>query len=313
MNIPVDPCNISGFPCHAVKYPVKQHIIAQIKELLRALSPHGKFPGPYPCSLEKADLKSIQKTENWLCEKTDGTRVLLVFLTFQGVKMCLLVTRAWDVFVVGLKQIPKAWFQGTAFDGELVFSKNQWVWLGFDAVYVCGIPVYFMKLSERLAAAQKSMTDYRHDPRDPMHLEFKAYFKVFDDYKEYLKHATHPIDGTIVTPEDTPIVLGRHATLFKLKDGGKHTVDFEFMTPDVLRVYDPGQKTSVHVAKLKISADIPSGSIVEAAWESGNTWTLVTLRQDKKTSNDMLTYTKTMVNIKENLGLSDLESYWLRV
>lgn len=312
MNIPVVARDISGFPSHIVLDPVKNELVVQLKDLVRGLSPHGKFPGPNPCSLEKADLKKIQHTENWLCEKTDGTRVLLVFLVYCGVNMCLLVTRAWDVYVVGLKQCPKVWFQGTVFDGELVKSHGQWTWLGFDAMMVSGIPVHMLPLSQRLAAAQRSMTDYKADSRDPLHLQFKAYFKVFDDYKRYLTTIQRPIDGTIVTPEHTPVMLGRHSTLFKLKDGGKHTVDFEFSIPDVLKIYDPKKFASVAVGKLKIDVDVSlhSGNIIEAAWVSGDTWTMVTVRHDKTTSNDMLTYTKTMVNIKENLNLKDLESVW---
>jgi hypothetical protein len=310
MNIPVEPRDISGFPSHVVLDPVKNELITQLKDLVRGLSPHGKFPGPNPCSLEKADLKKIRQTDNWLCEKTDGTRVLLACVVYLGTNMCVLVTRAWDVYVIGLKQCPKVWFQGTMFDGELVCLNGQWTWLGFDAMMVSGIPVHTFPLSQRLAAAQRCMKDYHVDPRDPLHLEFKAYFKVFDDYKKYITSATHPIDGTIVTPEHTPVMLGRHTTLFKLKDGGKHTVDFEFSTPDVLKIYDPKKSASVPVGRLNVNVSLTDGSIIEAAWVSGNTWTMVTVRHDKTTSNDMLTYTKTMVNIKENLSLKDLETVW---
>lgn len=312
MKLPVEPCHISGFPCHIVRDPVKQQLVAQLKDLIRGLSPHGRFPGPNPCSLERADLPKFASGDHWLCEKTDGTRVLMAFVTFQGIKLCLLVTRAWDVFVVGLRKCPKVWFQGTVFDGELVFSNNAWLWLGFDAMMVAGIPVYMLNLSERLQAARRSMKEYSRDPQDPLWIEFKEYFKAFDKYTDHLKRTTHPVDGTIMTPEHAPVVLGRHTSLYKLKNDGKHTVDFEFLEPDILRIYDPKKMASVQVGKLHVSVQTPvaSGSIIEAAWVSGNTWTLVTLRQDKKTSNDMLTYKKTMVNIKENLGLVDLERCW---
>jgi hypothetical protein len=312
MNIPVEARDISGFPSHRILDPVKTELVIQLKDLIKGLSPHGKFPGPNPCSLEKADLRKIRQTDNWLCEKTDGTRVLLACVVYCGINMCVLVTRSWDVFVVGLKKCPKVWFQGTVFDGELVFSDDRWIWLGFDAMMVSGIPVHMLPLSKRLASAQRSMTDYKVSSCDPLYLEFKAYFKMFDDYKRYLTTTHRPIDGTIVTPEHIPVVCGRHTTMFKLKDGGKHTVDFEFSMPDVLKIYDPKKSISVPVGRLNMESThmLSNGSIIEASWVSGDTWTMVLVRHDKTTSNDMLTYTKTMVNIKENLSLKDLETVW---
>jgi hypothetical protein len=174
--------------------------------------------------------------------------------------------------------------------------------------------VFNEKLSERLEAARRSLKAYAPHPGDSLNLEFKQFFREFGDYKKYLGSITHPIDGTIVTPEDAPVVIGRHTSLFKLKSGNKHTVDFEFSAPGTLSVYDPKRHALVAVGNLVPhhtgSDNVPNGSVVEAAWKSGTDWVLVTLRTDKKTSNDLLTYTKTMINIRENLELGDLEARW---
>lgn len=311
--IPTQPVVLGGFPAYAVLDPLKTVLVAKIKDIVNALSPHGRFPGPNPCSLERADLVA-DMTGNWLCEKTDGTRALLAFVTHEGIKLVLLVTRAWDVYVVTVKKCPKVLFQGTVFDGELVF-RDAWTWLGFDAVIVSGVPIFKEKLSERLEAARRSLKAYAPHPGDSLQLEFKKFFREFGDYKKYLGSTTHPIDGTIVTPENAPVVIGRHTSLFKLKSGNKHTVDFEFSAPGTLSVYDPKRHALVAVGNLVAchagSDDVvPDGSVVEAAWKSGTDWILVTLRTDKTTSNDLLTYTKTMINIQENLGLGDLEACW---
>jgi len=305
------PASIGDFACNAVVDPDKKALVDQIRDLVKGLSPQGRFPGPNPCSLERADLTRIQSGDNWLCEKTDGIRVLLVFVVYQGTNVACLVTRAWDVYVVGVRKCPKVLFQGTLFDGELVNIGGQWTWLGFDAVMVCGIPVHSLPLSQRLRAAEKSLVDYARHPSDRMAIEFKKYFRVFSEYAHHLRHTKHPVDGTIVTPEDAPVVLGRHVALYKLKDSQKHTVDFEFQGPDVLRVYDPERRASVPVATLApVPAHLRPGCILEASWVTATTWDMVLVREDKTTSNDMLTYTKTLVNIRENLGLADLEAHW---
>lgn len=305
--IPTVQCLLEGFPAQLVVEPALSDILKCIKELVRGLSPHGKFPGPNPCSLERRDLQGgIQRS--WLCEKTDGVRALLVFLTYRGTKKVFLVTRAWKVYVLSLHVAPKVLFQGTAFDGELVFFDGRWTWLGFDAMVVSGIPVWSLLLSERLQAARRGLSAYKETDKDSLVLRFKEYYKSFDDYRASLLTSSIPNDGTVITPEDLPVVLGRHATLYKLKDSGKHTVDFQFVPPDMLCVYDPSHRVSVSVATLRLD-HVPSLSIVEAEFVAGK-WKLVTVRSDKTTSNDVLTYEKTMINIKENLTLDDLQASW---
>jgi len=307
--IPTTPGCVGEFAAHAVQEPVKSQLLASLRDLVKSLSPHGKFPGPNPCSFEKADLPTVQKGGYWLCEKTDGTRTLLFFTTFQGTKLACLVTRAWDVYIVGIRNVPRALFQGSLLDGELVRSVSSvWTWLGFDAVVVSGVPVWALDLSQRLQAAARGLSAYRASPSDALLVSFKTYFRDFDEYTRALPGIPHPTDGTVLTPERGAVVLGRHAGLFKLKDSGKHTVDFEFTSPDVLTVYCPkrGKVAVGQMVRSPFTDCPPDGSIVEASYRDKTFWTLVMIRSDKTTSNDMLTYTKTMINIRENLTLADV-------
>ena len=306
------PASLDGFPTHEVLEPTKNELIAHIRELVAPLSPHGAFPGPNPCSIERADL-SKKLTRYWVCEKTDGTRAMLVFLTYRGINVALLVTRAWDVYVASIRRVPKVLFQGTVFDGELISKRAPSSWLGFDAIFVAGIPVFGMTLCERLRAAERAMSAYAFDPADSLMLNFKTYFKDIGAYRAHAAGSLHPNDGHIFTPDVSPVVVGRHPGLFKMKTGGRHTVDFEFFNPDALRVYDPKRRECVRVGTLLHckTGDLKDGCIAEAAWEGGSNWTLVTLRTDKDRSNDYLTYTKTLTNIRENLQLSDLEARWV--
>lgn len=292
--------------------PAKTELLDQIRQLVSSLSPHGKFPGPNPCSIERRDFRHLQD-EYWLCEKTDGLRALLVCVTFRGEHVVVLVSRKWDPYLLKIRHAPRVWFQGTVFDGELVqTSDTTWAWLCFDAVCVAGVPVWRLPLSQRLDAVQRSFKDYRLTPGDDVVLRIKRFFKARGEQQQYRDHldtVPYPVDGTILTPEKDPVVVGRHTGLYKLKT--KHSVDFLFTPPNVLSVYDPGAKNHVAVAKLKLtkqSAIPQANSIIECLPTSARAewWTQVGLRTDKPTANDVLTFTKTKVNIRENLGLEDI-------
>ena len=308
------PGSIDGFDTFAVDRDATKEIVHRVRELVAALSPRGKFPGPNPCSIERANLKTLVPGTNWVCEKTDGTRTLLVFIDFRGAKCAFLITRAWDVFSVGLRNVPRALFQGSVFDGELVFSKT-WTWLGFDATIVSGVSVWASPLGARLDAARRGLAAYAPDTSDALHIEFKTYYRDFGLYRAHLARAERPVDGTIVTPDAMPICVGRHPTLYKLKEG-KHTVDFTFRPPNVLAVYDAAARGMVPVATLSDPdpALVPD-CIVEASWRGGldesKNWCLETVRTDKTQSNDLLTFTKTLLNCREKLTLDDLETIWI--
>ncbi len=310
--IPAKECTLqNGFVTHAVHDPVKADIVGLMRDLASGLSPTGQFPGPNPCSLEKADFKMLRQGSYWLCEKTDGMRAMLFVTTYQGTKAAFLITRSWDVYVVGVKHMPRALFQGSLLDGELVCISNVWTWQGFDGIIVAGIPVWGLPLSKRINACQRSLKAYKPSPSDPLALRFKPYFTTMDSYMAHKQTSDNPSDGTIITPEELPVVVGRHRALFKLKDAGKHTVDFEIGADGALCVWCPKRNAAVPVGKLvKSPFDEPPavGSIVEAIWRQKEYWNLVIVRTDKTTSNDMLTYTKTMTNIRENLKVQDLRA-----
>jgi hypothetical protein len=309
-------CN--GFGGHVVRRDTAdaKELLAQFRGLVSGVSPHGSFPGPNPCSVERADLVEMRRLGDiWLCEKTDGVRAMLYCCIFRGLQVCVLITRAWDLIVCGLRMVPTAMFQGTVLDGELVSEGDGWLWLGFDAVVVAGVPVYREPFGARMEAATRALAEYRPCPGDPIALRLKSFYAASnpEDVAAYLRAAgspAHAVDGTIFTPENAPVVVGRHRGMFKLKT--RHTVDFEFSEPDLLSVWCPKARRSVAVAKLSGAGSVPSGAIVEC--EPGQEqigsavvpWTMVCVRKDKTTANDVLTYERTVVNHREALTLDDI-------
>jgi len=311
--LPVYTTSLNGFLAWGITASAeKDAFVQQVRDLVSGLSTQGKFPGPNPCSIERRDFETLRGSSEWyLCEKTDGVRALLVCLTFRGEKVVALITRGWDAYLLPLARVPRALFQGTVLDGELVRDDaSQWTWLCFDAVFVAGVPVWALGFADRIAAARRGLAAYVPDPKDPCDVRVKTFFAPphqSKDFTDFTKTLRYPVDGTIITPGPDPVMLGRHPRMFKLKT--KHTVDFVFSPPNVLSVYDPGSKAHVPVAKMRKHpfGDPPAGTIVECApTTSTQWWTLTCVRTDKKTANDMLTFTKTKVNIRERLSLDDV-------
>lgn len=298
-----------GFSTHLLCEPHKSTFLDQVSDLWSGLSQHKRrFPGPNPCSIEKNDFEIVRQHQYKICEKTDGYRMLLTVCMYGEFKLVTLISRAWDVYVIPLHKCPRVWYQGTVLDGELVQrSDGQWVWMGFDAIVVSGIPVYSDPLEDRLEALRRSMHCYQHSPGE-VQLQLKAYYNTMEEYKQHLANIQHNVDGIILTPAQLGITVGRHQNMYKLKNAGDHTVDFLYKEQG-LHVYDQGNKDHVRVAEMKI--DIPPGSIIECSFHN-NTWRFHHVRHDKKTANDMLTYKKTLTNIDENIQLEDVASLLIR-
>ena len=316
--IPVESRSLHGFDTFAILEPVRSHLVGLIRNYVEEYAGASKFPGPNPCSIERADLRSLRGHKYWICDKTYGIRCLLVCLQYvhegragnEPLKLAVLVTRSWELFLVKIDICPRVWRQGLVCDGELVKIDTQWTWLGFDAIIVSGVPVWKEPLSHRIQAARATMFDYRQSPGE-IRITWKRYYDSMEEYMRTKNDSNrHPSDGVILTPEDDPVRAGRHKRLYKLKDGDKHTVDFLVTNEVDLSVYNPAIKGHVVVAKLTtaLSAQADAGShplIAECAF-ADNQWTFVCTRTDKATANDMLTYNKTLVNIEEKLTLNDL-------
>ena len=80
-----------------------------------------RFPGPQPVSIERRHFPLLKKQPYMVCEKTDGTRYMLVcFASSDGNKVCAITDRAFRAFYLSLT-IPRQ----TILDGELVERLNK--------------------------------------------------------------------------------------------------------------------------------------------------------------------------------------------
>lgn len=262
------------------------------------------FPAPLPVSLERSQFDNIKNNKYVVCEKTDGQRCLLLCTKLNGVDVCLLVTRSLDFYCVPIEHVPTALFQDTVLDGELVFASGTWHFLIFDAMAVSGIFVGTKPLSARLAATRVGMTTYVHDASDPIVLVIKNFYCTIEEFDKRLEKGYFLVDGVILTPESMPVVCGRHWHLFKLKT--HHTIDFRMDAGLKLAIFDGSRHVVVSRLNKVVGTKLSRGDIVEAEYAGNDRWTFVKHRIDKKHCNDMLTYTKTILNIEENIQESEL-------
>lgn len=275
-----------------------------------------RYPGPLPVSIERADFPKLHASPYMVCEKTDGWRALLVLCPINGQNVCCLFDRKLTPYLVYIERVPVALWQGSMFDGEVVYNhkEQRWVYLLFDAVRVAGIPIYLRPFMQRLGVAARAWEEYQPAARDTLGLQIKIFLptadipalpghiaKMQEEYKT---------DGVIFTPNLPGIVFGRHRELFKLKT--KHSVDFYVDgTGRGLCVYDPTARMHIKVAQLSEACPTQEiGAVVECERASGQDWKLVMLRTDKSQANDMLTFKKTCLNMEENIHLDELLGYF---
>lgn len=298
----VEGCDASGLLC-------------VMQSLVNETGRRPRFPGPNPVSLERADFPKLLEQTYYVCEKTDGVRHLLLCCTYKGHNVCALADRTLTFWLLPLRDVPRAMYQGSVLDGEIAFNKihQSWQFLTFDVVMMSGVPTFSKRFSDRIGVAHKVMAHFRRHPLDPLDLKVKNFqsLATLADAASHVNMARSyfEVDGIILTPQEDEVVFGRHFGMFKFKDGSKHTIDFLVMdVHGTLGVFDNGKHAAVGRLSLAPGQKMPSvGSVVECSSLDKDAWRMELLRTDKSTANDMFTYRKTKLNIDENLRWADLE------
>jgi hypothetical protein len=299
--------------------PLYKHVVSFIHHVWGSKE---YFPGPQPISIEYKHFPILKNNDYVVCEKTDGERYMMVALLFEGKKKCVFVNRSFTMFEVSIN-LPKKVYDGTIFDGEL-YDNTLMI---YDVVIVGGEIVGNLNFRERLAKVSNVLKNVIYMKFDKYHLKLKN-FHDMKDYKkfmdEYLPTIQQKIDGLVFTPVNEPVRIGTHETLFKWKPQEKNTVDFymkkdtSFVGPGL--VGHPVWKLYVlEKGNLFFESEFPvdkmnepwfeDGAIVECmyiTWEDGPFWWKpLKRRTDKTHPNNRRTFYRTIVNIKENIKMTD--------
>ena len=231
-----------------------------------------------------------------MCEKTDGVRHFL--LSFEdGV---FLVNRAFHCEPVKIR-VPK----DTLLDGELVQFKNKkWGFMVYDAVIVKGESLLNFPLNIRLEKARGVVKGIIKTATAPFEIKVKTLWPLGSQIPD-LNSFDYETDGLVFTPLEEPIRMGTHETMFKWKPRERITIDFQLKKGAELFVQERGipyKEAELHLQHKR--PDLPDGTIVECGYgELG--WRVEKVRTDKTHANNRRTYFRTIINIRENIQLSE--------
>jgi hypothetical protein len=255
-----------------------------------------RFPGPQPVSIERRHFPLLKRQPYLVCEKTDGVRHFLV--SFEG--GVFLVNRAFHCEAVKIR-IPK----DTLLDGELVQFKNKkWGFMVYDAVTVKGESLLNFPLNLRLEKAKAVTKGIIKTSQAPFEIKVKTMWPLGDPISD-LNSFDYETDGLVFTPVNEPIRMGTHETMFKWKPHERITVDFQLKNGSELFVQDRGvpyKEAVLHLHNRR--PDLPDGTIVECGYgELG--WFVEKVRTDKTHANNRRTYFRTIINIRENIQLTE--------
>ena len=258
----------------------------------------GRFPGPQPVSIERRHFALLKRQPYFVCEKTDGVRQFLIGTT-EGT--CI-VNRAFQVESVKIR-IPK----DTLLDGELVKLKNQkMAFVVHDAVLFKGENLMDLPLDQRLEKARGITKGIIKTAAAPFDVRVKKMYRLFEEQIPDLNSFDYETDGIVMTPIREPIRMGTHETMFKWKPRERITIDFQLLNGIDLFVQDRGElykEAELHMRHVR--KDLPDGTIVECGYGDLG-WFVEKVRTDKTHANNRRTYFRTIVNIRENIQLSEI-------
>ncbi|KAF8643837.1 hypothetical protein AX16_008854 [Volvariella volvacea WC 439] len=212
-----------------------------------------RFPGSQPVSFSEHDLEKLEKLDFWVCEKSDGVRVLLFVNTDlnTGVQNVYLIDRhntyrQLDGLFFPHHEDPRRPLRNTIVDGELVIdvdprTKAQTMrYLAFDCLLVDDQNVMARTLDKRYGRLkewfsrpyERMIADHPHvAASQPFEIKVKTISLSYhaDEVFAQLPTLHHGSDGLIYTCVTTPYVPGTDSNLIKWKPPSENSIDFKLV------------------------------------------------------------------------------------
>lgn len=221
---------------------------------------HSRFPGAQPVSFDTASIDLLKSEDYWVCEKSDGLRVLILIVipASTGIQEVFLIDRKNEYYKVpGLvfphhqPQAPDAMHVNgmrnhTLMDGELVIDtdhdgKEQLVLLLFDLIVLDRELLSNRPLSKRYGR----LNSYVYPPyaqylkknpslaaRQPFHVQVKKMDLSYGIQKvlyDTVPNLLHGNDGLIFTCLNSGYVMGTDPKILKWKPPSENTIDFKLV------------------------------------------------------------------------------------
>lgn len=280
---------------------LEKHVLSFVHHVWGVELSTGYFPGPQPVSIERRHFPILRRSEYLVCEKSDGVRHLLVALMYNDKKMCIIMNRANDMFLVPLN-LPKVAYNGTVLDGELIQGN---LLLVYDAVCVSGTSVRNLNLIQRMENANLVVKNILKLKTDKITVRCKTFYNLrnFEAFQnEFIPTLTYKTDGLVFTPLHEPIRVGTHETMFKWKPRDQNTVDFQIKEN---RLYLQEKGRFVYEGELRVRPDWITEDCIAECQYTNDGWIPRNLRIDKTHPNNRRTFYRTLQNIKEDIQMSE--------
>jgi hypothetical protein len=270
-----------------------------------------RFPGCQPVSIEYKHFDILRKNEYVVCEKTDGTRFMMLSFMYENTKVSVFVNRALDMYLCNLN-FRRPIYNGTILEGEMYGDT----FMIYDCLIDSGTPIGHEDFITRLKHCENVSKKLLSLKTDEIKLRVKTFHLLtdFDSFlNEYLPTVTQDIDGLVFTPIFCPIKIGTHETMFKWKPKNKNTIDFQMKkVNDEWRLYvqDKGELIfeSIIPPNMMDESQFYQNAIVECEYVTDSVpmwWRPIKFRTDKTYANSRRTFYRTLVNIKEDIQITD--------
>ncbi|KAI0005995.1 mRNA capping enzyme [Russula compacta] len=214
---------------------------------------HDRFPGSQPISFSTKDLERLEQEDYWVCEKSDGIRVLLAVLTdLETCNQFVYIIDRHNTYreISGLffphHEHPERPLRSTVIDGELVVdvdprTKQETLrLLCFDCLVADNQKVTFKTLDKRYWRLKevffkpyvKMLRDHPHMTENrPFDIQVKEVNFSYSIDKVFLDitNLQHDNDGLIYTSVSTPYVSGTDRNILKWKPPSENSIDFKLV------------------------------------------------------------------------------------
>ncbi|KAJ9092600.1 hypothetical protein QFC20_007307 [Naganishia adeliensis] len=245
---------VPDIPGTVVEGGMKQALMGLVNELLGLDYNFSRFPGSQPVSFVSRSLRLLENRNFWVCEKSDGVRVLMLI--------------AWndheqkqDIFLIDRKNTyrqignlvfphwnpqagPGALCNSTIIDGELVCDIDRKTGEQHLRLYAFDCLVYdranLMRSSLQsrygrlktwlLEPFHKRLKSLGHSDNGPFEIVCKK-MELADGIeavvKEHIPRLEHGHDGLIFTCAETGYVVGTDEMILKWKPPRENSIDFK--------------------------------------------------------------------------------------
>ena len=296
---------------------------SRVHSLLPSISRRfGMFPGGQPVSFVSSHLRSLTAKDFLVCEKSDGTRYLMLFAdtgTEEAPEpVVFLIDRNWRVWGFEGMRCPGDAGPDTLIDGELIKSRNgDYKFLIFDLLLYSGKDVTQEPLDRRLGCIEKHVVAKTQQPHMPFPIGLKRFYKPYgiqELLERIIPGQEHGNDGLIFTPLKEPYQSGTWQNLLKWKPAELNSVDFK-LAPDGLTLLvscgtadERGNRPHEAFARLDTPHPELVGQILECTLlnEQDNMWSFQRVRHDKTMANDVQVTKNILASIRDRVDKDEL-------